>query len=98
MHVLMVCYGRPADPAAFDAHYGSNHRPLVEKVPGLASFAARYCESLDASAPPYYLIAELGFASREALDAALTSHEGQTAAADIANFADGGVTMFVAYD
>lgn len=98
MHVLMFGYGRPADPAAFDSYYASNHRPLIEKVPGLASLTARHCESLDGSAPPYYLVAELGFASRAALDAALASPEGQTAAADSANFADGGVTIFVARD
>lgn len=98
MHVLTVCYGHPADPAAFDAHYTATHRPLAEKVPGLASFTARRCESLDGSTPIYYLLAELAFASREALDAALASPEGQAAAADMANFADGGAAMFVARD
>jgi hypothetical protein len=38
------------------------------------------------------------FASREALDAGLASPEGNAAAADVANFADGGATMFVARD
>ena len=98
MHVLMVCYGHPADPAAFDAHYTSTHVPLAEKIPGMESFTFRHCASLDASPPPYYLIAELGFASAEALAAAFASPEGQAAAADIPNFASGGVTMFAAYD
>jgi uncharacterized protein (TIGR02118 family) len=98
MHVLTVCYGHPADPAAFDSYYESIHRPLVEKIPGLASFTPRHCDSLDGSQPPYYLLAELSFASREALDAALASPEGQVAGADVANFADGGVTMFIARD
>jgi uncharacterized protein (TIGR02118 family) len=35
--VLTVCYGHPADPAAFDAYYASTHRPLTEKIPGLAA-------------------------------------------------------------
>jgi uncharacterized protein (TIGR02118 family) len=98
MHVLMVCYGLPADPAAFDAYYTSTHVPLAEKIPGVASFSARHCASLDGSAAPYHLIAELGFPSREALNAALSSPEGQAAAGDLANFATGGATMFVAYD
>ncbi len=98
MHVLTVCYGHPADPAAFDAYYGSTHRPLAEKIPGLVSFTARHCDSLDASAPPYFLIAELSFSSREAMNAALGSPEGHAAAADVANFATGGATMFVARD
>jgi len=98
MHVLTVCYGHPADPAAFDSYYASTHRPLAEKIPGLASFTARHCDSLDGSQPPYYLLAELSFASREALNAGLASPEGHAAAADVANFADGGATMFVARD
>ena len=67
MHVLTVCYGHPADPAAFDAYYTSTHAPLAEKIPGMASFTYRHCESLDGSQPPYYLIAELSFPSREAM-------------------------------
>ena len=99
MHVLTVCYRHPADPAAFDSYYASTHRPLAEKIPGLASFTARHCDSLDGSQPPYYLLAELSFASpRETLDAGLASPEGHAAAADVAKFADGGATMFVAHD
>ena len=33
MHVLTVCYGHPADPAAFDTYYTSTHGPLAEKIP-----------------------------------------------------------------
>jgi uncharacterized protein (TIGR02118 family) len=98
MHVLTVCYGHPADPAAFDAYYESTHRPLAEKLPGLTSFTARHCESLDGSQPPYFLIAELAFPSREAMDAALSSPEGHAAAADVPNYATGGATMFAARD
>jgi uncharacterized protein (TIGR02118 family) len=46
----------------------------------------------------YYLLTELSFASREALAAGLASPEGHVAAADVANFADAGATMFVAHD
>jgi uncharacterized protein (TIGR02118 family) len=59
---------------------------------------APHCTSLDGSPAPYYLLAELSFASAEALNAALGSPEGRATAADLANFADGGVTMFVAHD
>ena len=98
MHVLTVCYGHPADPAAFDAYYTSTHVPLAEKIPGMASFTYRHCDSLDGSQPPYYLVAELSFPSQEALNAGLSSPEGAAAAADVPNFATGGVTMFVAHD
>jgi uncharacterized protein (TIGR02118 family) len=98
MHVLTVCYGHPSDPEAFDAYYTSTHMPLAEKMPGLESFTVRHCASLDDSAPPYFLIASLGFDSADALAAGLSSPEGSAAAADVPKFADGGVTMFVAYD
>jgi uncharacterized protein (TIGR02118 family) len=98
MHVLTVCYGHPADPAAFDAYYTSTHVPLAEKIPGMTSFTYRHCDSLDGSQPPYYLLAELSFASQEALNAGMASPEGQAAGADVPNFADGGATMFVARD
>ena len=98
MHVLTVCYGQPADPAAFDAYYTSTHAPLAEKIPGLTSFTYRHCDSLDASPAPYYLLAELSFPSAEALNAALSSPESQAAAGDVPKFATGGVTMFVAHD
>lgn len=98
MHVLTVCYGHPADPAAFDAYYASTHVPLAEKIPGVTTFTYRRCASLDASPAPYHLLAELAFPSGEALQAALASPEGQAAAGDVPNFATGGVTMFVAHD
>jgi uncharacterized protein (TIGR02118 family) len=37
---LVVAYGPPEDPAAFDTHYSSNHRPLVDKIPNLRRFEA----------------------------------------------------------
>ena len=36
MYKLIALYKKPADPAAFEKHYAEVHRPLVEKVPGLA--------------------------------------------------------------
>jgi uncharacterized protein (TIGR02118 family) len=98
MHVLTVCYGHPADPAAFDAYYTSTRVPLAEKIPGVTTFTYRHCDSLDASPPPYYLLAELTFPSGEALNAGLSSPEGAAAGGDVPNFATGGVTMFVAHD
>ncbi len=77
MHVLTVCYGHPADPAAFDSYYTSTHAPLAEKIPGMTSYTYRHCASLDGSQPPYYLLAELSFPSQEAMGAALSSAEAQ---------------------
>ena len=70
-----LCYGHPADPAAFDAYYTSTQVPLAEKIPGMTSYTYRHCASLDGSQPPYYLLAELSFPSQEAMGTALTSPE-----------------------
>lgn len=98
MHTLTVAYGHPKDPAAFDAYYENNHRPLADGVPGLQGFSLRRCTALDESQPPFYCIAALDFDSAEGLQQALASPAGQAAAADIANFADGGAQIFVQYD
>jgi uncharacterized protein (TIGR02118 family) len=37
---LVVAYGPPEDPAAFDEHYASTHAPLAQKIPGLRRFEA----------------------------------------------------------
>lgn len=98
MHILTVAYGHPSDPAAFDRHYESTHRGLAEAVPGLVGFTARKCSSLDEEPAAYYLLAQLSFETAEELLAGLGSPEGQAAAGDLANFADGGATLFVQYD
>jgi uncharacterized protein (TIGR02118 family) len=98
VHILTIGYGHPSNPATFDDYYRSTHLPLVQKVPRLVDLTARHCAALDEGKAPYYLVAELAFASHDELIAALQSPEGQATAADAANFADGGVTMFVQHD
>jgi uncharacterized protein (TIGR02118 family) len=94
---LMVLYGKPEDPSAFDAHYASTHAPLAEKIPNLRRYEhGKALGSADGSEAPYYYVADLSFDDPEALQAGMSSPEGEAAAGDLANFASGGVTMFVA--
>jgi uncharacterized protein (TIGR02118 family) len=94
---LIVAYGPPDDPAAFDEHYRSTHAPLARAVPGLRRFdAGKVLGTTDGSPAPYYLIAELFFDDAEALQSGMGSPEGQAAAADVGTFASGGVTMMIA--
>src|SRR5581483_11808718 len=37
---LVVAYGPPADPSAFDQHYAETHAPLAQKIPNLRRFEA----------------------------------------------------------
>jgi uncharacterized protein (TIGR02118 family) len=94
---LVVAYGQPEDPAAFDEHYRSVHVPLAEKIPGVQRFEhGKVVGTPDGSAAPYYFIAELSFADMDALQAGMGSEEGQATANDVPGFASGGVTMMIA--
>jgi len=93
MYRVTIVYNQPADPAAFDEHYSSKHLPLVQQIPSVKRFAAGKCESLDGNPPSAYALAQLHFESKEEAGQAFASPEGQNAAADVANFASGGVTM-----
>ncbi|MEP9416109.1 EthD family reductase [Gordonia sp. VNQ95] len=93
MYVITIIYNQPTDPAAFDEYYTANHVPLVHAIGGVASFSMSHCESLDDTPPAAFAIARLGFASKDDAVKALSSPEGQAAAADVANFASGGATM-----
>ncbi|MFE3228868.1 EthD family reductase [Nocardia sp. NPDC059228] len=91
---IAICYGRPADPAAFDAYYAETHVPLARQIPGLSAFTWGLCSALGSGEPPYYMVASLHFPTAEALDQALASTEMKAAGRDVRNFATGGVTMF----
>jgi uncharacterized protein (TIGR02118 family) len=95
---FLVLYNQPADPAAFDRYYFETHVPLAKKIPGMRSFTVNSGKPtmVTGSLSPH-LIAELEFDSMEAIQAAMASPEGQAAAADLANFAQAGVTLLV-YD
>jgi uncharacterized protein (TIGR02118 family) len=93
---LLVLYNHPADPAAFDRYYFEKHVPIAKKIPGVRSYvvSAGKPAMLAGTVSPY-LIAELEFDSMAALQAGMGSPEGQAAAADVANFAQAGVTLLV---
>jgi uncharacterized protein (TIGR02118 family) len=93
---LTVLYHHPADPGAFDEHYTEVHAPLAAKMPDLQSYTVvRPGPGPDGSAPAYHLIATLTWASPEAMQAAMASPEGQAGNADLATFAQAGVTILV---
>ena len=97
VHRLVVSYGQPTDPAAFDAYYRDTHAPLALQQPGLVRFTYGHAQSLDPSQPGPYVVAELDFDSEEAMGASMASPEGRAAGKDIRNFATGGAT-FVHFD
>jgi uncharacterized protein (TIGR02118 family) len=93
VHRLVVSYGKPEDPDAFDAYYRDTHIPLASKMPGVVKYTVGHAQSMDPSQEVPYLVAELDFESEEAMGAAFGSDAGKAAAADVGNFATGGATM-----
>jgi uncharacterized protein (TIGR02118 family) len=93
---LQVFYGHPTDPAAFETYYWGPHTPIALKVPGLRRFeVSKVLGAPGGGQPAYYRTADLFFDDMDALNAALSSPEGQAAAADLGNFATGGATLIV---
>ena len=97
MATLLVLYHPPTDPAAFDSHYADIHIPLSKQLPGLRSYTINAGSLVSpAGVAPYYLVAELTFDSLSDIQAALgSSAEGQAATADLAKFAQAGVTVLM---
>jgi len=96
MAKVVVMYKTPKDPAAFDAYYSSTHIPKAKKFPGLRGYEiSRGAVATPAGASDVHLVAMLSFDNMAAIQTALMSPEGQTAVADLSNFASGGVEILM---
>lgn len=96
---LVVLYGHPSDPEAFDSYYAGTHAAIAKAVPGLRSFTASVGPVGTPAGPAdYHRVATLSWDTMADLQAALGSPEGGAAAGDLANFATGGATMLVYED
>ena len=91
---LLVLYGQPEDPAAFDRYYNEVHVPLAKKMQGLKKWTiGRVQGTPDGKPSDYYYIADLYADSREQLETIFASPEGKAAVEDVPEFASGGVTF-----
>ena len=90
---VLVLFGIPIDPPAFDQHFEQAHQPLLAKMPGLDALHINSVSGAAKGDSPFYLIAELHFASEEAMQGGLNSEIGQMMARDFGTFASGGVTI-----
>jgi uncharacterized protein (TIGR02118 family) len=95
MFKVTVLYNHPVDPEAFEKYYAEIHTPLAMKIPGLKNFDVTKFVETPQGKPSFYRMAELSFASAEEMQAGFDSPEGQATAADLANFATGGLSMLV---
>ena len=91
---LLVLYGHPQDPAAFDRYYYATHIPIARQMKGLKKWTVGKVQGTPGGEPsPYYYVADLYMESREDFETLLASQEGQAAVADVPNYASGGVTF-----
>ena len=95
---LIALYATPEDPAAFDAHYRDVHAPIIARYPALASVRLTHPEGVGGRPAAHHLMAEMSFASRADLNAALASDAGRDSGRDLRNFASAGVTLFIVDD
>ena len=95
---LIALFSAPEDPTAFDAHYHDVHLPIVRRYPGLRSTRVVRVDGVGGRAPAFHIMAEMAFDTRAELDAALASEAGTESARDLRNFAQAGVTLFIADD
>lgn len=93
---LTVLYGHPNDAGAFEDYYAATHLPLVEKMQGHSRFELTiFMPQPDNTPSAFYRMAEFWFDNPESLQQTMASPEGQATAADLANFATGGVSVLV---
>ena len=95
---LVALYSPPDDPAAFDAHYRDVHAPIVARYPKLLGMKLTKADGIGGRPADFYLMAEMSFATRADLDEALASDPGRESGKDLRNFAQAGVTLFIADD
>lgn len=84
---LVAIYSPPDDAQAFENHYREVHTPLVRKMPGLKKLEVSRFFGAPQGDARYYMMAEMYFADKDALFAALKSDEGKAAGKDLMGFA-----------
>ena len=96
MAKVIALYKKPADTAAFDAHYWSKHMPLAKTMPGLRSYEVSTGPiTTPAGEAALHMLGILTFDSMAAVQVALSSPEGVATAADLGNFAQAGVELLI---
>ncbi len=91
---LTALFRKPSDTAEFDKHYDSIHTPLVKKYPGLRKLELTRITGAPIGDTKFYLMAEMYWDTKTAMDSALGSTEGKAVARDLMSFAADIVTIF----
>jgi len=95
---IVVLYPTPKDVTAFERAYTQDHAPMVtaQAFPGIRKFvAAKILGTPDGSPPPFHRIAELHFASMDALKAAAAASSAQAVVGHAVSISSGGKPVFL---
>ena len=96
---VVVLYNQPKDTAAFEKYYAEKHVPLfashAQEIGVTRVELVKFPATIDGQRPALYRMADLRFESRAALEKGIATAGFKAAAADLANFATGGVTVLI---
>lgn len=94
---LVALYPPPKDEAAFEKAYVEEHIPMaVARLPGKTKMVATRIKAMvGGSKAPFHRMAEIHFASMEALEACLASAGGQETIAHAREISSGGGPMIM---
>lgn len=97
MAKLLILYGQPEDPAAFEDYYFNRHIPFAsQKMPGVrGAETGRVLGASDGGKSEYYRFAAMSYDSVDDLREGIASEDGQAVLADLPNFATGGATVLI---
>lgn len=98
LNAIQIIYDHPTDPAAFQDYLHNQHLPMAWELPGLRQIIAHSdLIGVDGVQSDIYQIGTVIFESQAALEADIATDHGQAVVADIANFATGGFTAYLAH-
>lgn len=98
LNALLAVYNVPEDMAAFEKYMYATHVPLVQQVPGVQHIIVHTNITTTEFVPAdIYMLGTVVFGSQADLEVALSSEEGQTAIADVGNFATGGFGAYMCH-
>lgn len=95
---LVALYRKPVDREAFERAYFETHIPLVNKIPGLQRVEISRITGAPRGEPDFYLVSELSFRDKVAMETAMASPENIEAGKNLMSFAKGLVSFMYAED
>ncbi len=93
---IIILFGKPNDPKAFDEAYWKEHVPLARQMPGVKRYTVNKVVGAPKGEPAYYQVVEVEFDSMDALKKALDSPSSRESGRHALKLATGGITFLYA--